>query len=476
MAVSSLQPLLEGAGLDALVTHVLPLLSPHDLGRLACASRRLRAVVADVPESTWQAAAWRTYPHQQHPIHCAASCQAYLRRQHATHAAISSGRTSMTVAAGPRHAQLAPDLTRHAALRETASGGHFLQLLDVATQHEVARFELPPLQFRQAPSWDLSSSRIALTWGADWISEYGQAPVASGVCIVHVLTGNMTQAALGPQPTCPIFGGFNPGGSALVFRMLDTEPVWTVLDSTGSVQCNAASPFNGHPYSRGEHLVLAPANTHAASYLRSCGAQCSSFALWHLSEGKSFHTIDTYGETRDLSWSPCSAQILTLSTNRAQLRDTQGSMLSCIDFSAQPLHASWSGSVVAFVCESAPDSNPALARDRKAPMSHLQVYKAQDASLTLSFVYELSGSLPKSDWKLGHAQVSPDWHHITVLVRRRATPEYRSSSYQLLVLSAAGHTCMHADIPGLHYHLTWAADGTAVACDMLNAAVIVRFG
>ena len=214
MAASSLQPLLEGAGLHALVSHVLPLLSPHELGRLSASCSRLRTVVAGLPEATWQACAWRSQPHPQHPIHSAASCRAYLRRQHAAHTAISSGRSSVTTAPAGLYTVLAPDLSRHAVVHRAS-----LQLLDAATHRESARYELPWNSSWGGPQWDSSGSCIALPWGANWCGEedvdLGE-PTRTGLCILHLQTGGLTHIDLGMQSACCIFGGFTQAGSIVV--------------------------------------------------------------------------------------------------------------------------------------------------------------------------------------------------------------------------------------------------------------------
>ena len=56
----ALRLLLDGAGLDALLERILPLLPLRALGRLSATSRRLRALVAGLPEATWHACAEHT--------------------------------------------------------------------------------------------------------------------------------------------------------------------------------------------------------------------------------------------------------------------------------------------------------------------------------------------------------------------------------------------------------------------------------
>ena len=480
MATLSLQPLLEGAGLDVLFSHALPLLGLHDLGRLASTSRRLRAVVADVPESTWQACAWRSQPHPQHPIHSAASCRAYLCRQHAAHAAISSGRSGVVPTPPAYEAILAPDLTRHAVLRnrQSVSGSHSLQLLDATTHSETACYKLPLRESWGLPHWDQASSRVALPWGSNWYTDDDEGlPVPTGVCIVELRTGGLTHIDLGLQSTCSILGGVTAAGSTVVRHMRNSITAWSVFDISGTELHSTPSCFGATDMIDfiAERLILAPAGTHAASYPRASCAGCTQFAIWELAAGQA-RSVNTGSHLREVLFSPCSRHALTMSVGRAQIWDTEGSLLSSTQLDAQPFYASWAGDVVAVVCRLDAASESATGSYARGP-GCLQVYSLRDAGHGLSLQSRVpEGSLAAPGWRLGSLCVSPDWQHIAVLASR--TAEHRASisgRSELLVLDANTQLCMRAGLPKDHYGLTWSAGGDAVACDMLCSEV-VRFG
>ena len=479
MAASSLQPLLEGAGRDALLTHILPLLSPHDLGRLAATSRSLRAVVAEAPEAVWQAASQQSHPHQQHPIHLAASCQAYLRRQHAVHAAISSGRSSLVIP----HVQtvrlgfkLSPDFSTYSQLLRRETSSPSLQLLDAATQQELARISLPVHDYIHVYFWNQASSRVALRWGAAWSEDEDVATATStGLCLVQTQTGELSQVDLGLQSGFVDFGGFTPCDSVLVRQTTPTDE-WSIIEASGRVQHSAPAFFAEHPRSTADKLVIAPAGTHVASYLRARYAD-SHFAIWELGAG-GFCGVDTGSDVKDICWSPCSKHILSLSLARLQLWDLEGESLFSMQLQAKPIGASWVGGVVVikFHADEETDSDSASESDSdwSAPLSHLAVHTVQGVGLSLKFLYELS-DFATGEWMMGQPQVSPDWQHIAVLVYRCLDEDDRLHRTQLVVLDAGGHVCMHANVPGAEHCLAWSPDGSAICCDM-HRPKIVRFG
>ena len=454
MPVSSLQPLLEGAGLDCLLSHVLPLLSLHDLGRLASTSQRLRAVVADVQEATWQACAWRSQPHPQHPIHRAASCQAYLRTQHATHTAISSGRTTVTRAPKVHDPVLAPDLSSHAVLGKTCSGGKVLRLFDSATERQTACFQLPQQHYYALPSWDLTGSRIAVLWGSSWCFNPGPLD-STGFCIVNLDAATVSRVDLGLQlPGVSI--GFTPGGSVVVSHQRGTETTWSVFACSGTEQHSVLSPFAGRSFGD-ERLILAPAGTHAALYLRAKNTQCTSFALWQLTEDRA-RSVSTESAVREVLFSPCSRYALSVGPC-TQLWNTQGQLQYSRHFEGWTFHgASWAGDVLAL-------------HGRVTGQSQVAVYRLQDLALRLAFVYQLPCTTQHySEW-LDSPQVSPDWQHIALLATTDRSLLWRSD---LLVIDMGGHLCTRVTLPADHYHLAWSSDGTAIACDYCSSPV-VRF-
>ena len=57
---SAFDVLLDGAGLDALLERILPLLPLQALSRLSATSRRLRDLLAGLPQRTWHSCAEHT--------------------------------------------------------------------------------------------------------------------------------------------------------------------------------------------------------------------------------------------------------------------------------------------------------------------------------------------------------------------------------------------------------------------------------
>ena len=449
MAASSLQPLLEGAGLDALLTHILPLLSLHELGRLAASCRRLRVVVAHVPEAKWQAAAWRSQPHPQHPIHRAASCQAYLRRQHAVHSAVSAGCVMVTTTP-PTPGKLAPDLSAYAALIRQSDGTDSLQVLEMATHRLRTCIRLPPLNFQSPVHWDQASSRVALPWGIVW-HEKQDYPVCTGVCLVHLQTGGVAQIQLGLQVQGPVFGGFTLSSLAYVRHTQGPAHVWSAFDGTGGVQHRTAACF-AHEHS--EQLVLAPAGTHAAAYVASL---YSYFAVWQLA-ACSATRVETGEAVWQVVWSPCSKMLLSLGTRCARLWSLEGEALSDTQLHGLPTNTSWSGPSVAVLCHEA------------ICPKHLRCYTAVGTDLTPAFVFESPDT-----WRLDAVQVSPDWRHVAVLTSQDLERgEWQAG--QLLVFSARGQLCMRVGMPGPYYALTWVKED-ALACSLEKVgAAVVTFG
>ena len=172
MAACSLEPLLEGAGDQVLVAHVLPQLSLHELGRLASVCRRLRTAVAAVRERVWQAMARVSLPHPQHPVHRAASCRAYMRQQHTVAAALASGHGAHETHQLRQPGALAPNLSTYAVLVRVGRATQILVLRDLATRCELQRFCLPAQEyvgwhfFRHGVYWDAESRCCAMPWGA----------------------------------------------------------------------------------------------------------------------------------------------------------------------------------------------------------------------------------------------------------------------------------------------------------------------
>ena len=465
MDAFSLQPLLEGAGLDALLSHVLPLLSLHDLGQLASTSRRLRAVVAEVPESTWQACARRIQPHPQHPIHRAASCQAYLRRQHAMHADISAGRSTLSTPAEQR-VFLSPDFATHSWLLRRDGGAPSLQLLDAATQRERARFRLAPRSYRSVHFWDQASSCVALLWGAPWFADDHDSlalPASTGLCIVHARTGELSHIKLGLQSGCTLFEAFTPNGSVVLHQTLGTQLVWRVLDRAGAAQHSAPSLFAGHACCSAERLVIAPEGTHAASCLRAAYSACSCFGLWDLAPS-SFRSVDAEHDVKDVLWSPCSLYVLCLTARGVQLWQ-QDQPLFRLHCEARVVGASWSGDVVAILChryaDPKPDSASESDMESSPDVSLVSVYTVQDLRLSLSCQLDMADLLP-GKWQLGRPELSPDWQHIAVSAQ--PYPDAQSHACHLMVFNTSGQLCLHAGVPGEHYCLRWSSEGDAVAC------------
>ena len=472
MAAASLQPLLEGAGLDALLSHVLPLLSLHDLGRLCASCRRLRTVVSTAPAAVWQASANRSQPHPQHPVHSAVSCQAYLRQQHATHAAISSRRSVVTtMSSSPGNHS--PDLSAYATLLSEAVGSHSLQLLDLATLRETASIKLPALDYARWLFWDRTSDRVALPWGSTWRDNVVPA-VPTGLCIVHAQSGELTQIDLGLESDRVIFGGFTPDGSVIIRHALAAELVWTLFDATGAPQVSTTSCFSGDADSEVERMALAPDGARAATFMGPSDFDCIFFALWQPSTGSTL-SVETGDIVRGVSWSPCSQFLLCRGWSNVTIWDTQGVQLSTTDMHAQCYHASWVGNMIAVFCRDIYDAGSDAGSDSAEEETCLRVFTVQDQTLTFCFRYELPGSSETpGEWELGDPVVSPDWQHIAVMAYNvRGTELGRGS--QLLVLSTAGgrlcsRTSVTGHFPGVH----WCPQGDAVACST-NSSVLIRF-
>ena len=476
MAASSLQPLLEGAGLDCFASHVLPLLSLCDLGRLASTSRLLRAVVADVPESVWAASAWHSQPHPQHPIHSAASCPAYLRRQHAVHAAIDTGRGDLTTLEGS--CWPAPDMTKSASFAPAASEDaqqDRIQLLDLPGGGSVAVFDVPAhdeyLQVRPM-TWDPASRRIALPWGEIWENDTYEEATA-GICVLDTQTGAVSEFELDQQPRQTLFRGWTPCGWLLIRHLVAQRLVWSAFTADGAVQRRTASCWTDVDDEEAckERLVLAPSGTHAAL----SDEEGAIVLLWHMVADSStrLHWPFSAGNVTWLLWSPCSCTLLGLcSEGRALLWDMDGAIQFSVDLGSCPAAGAWSGDALAV--PSWPWPLTELSTDPPLSCNRLRTYRVQDSRLHQEASFDLAAGCASEVWHFRRAALSPDWQHVAVTASAWASGQ--RVACQVHVYSTCSlRLCMSHAVPDVLTRLLWAPSGAVLVCLGWNSLLHVKF-
>ena len=462
MSACSLQTLLEGAGLDVLLTHVLPLLSLHDLGCLACSCRRLRAVAAEAPAAVWQAGAHRLHPHPAHPVHRATSCQAYLRQQHAVHAALGAGRSVRTTCSMPEPGVLSPDFDACAVLVKHGDS-HSLVLREPASQRELKRISLPAQQYLMSSyglKWGPATRCCAVLWGEAWVTQDAPRHKA-GVCIVDTHTDAVHACNLGWQRAIPLYGGFLPSGYLLVQHTASAGPVWTACSATGArhrinVPQNCLSDYE-------QAFAVSPGGDHIALFSRSwLYGTHDSFTLWRLFAETSttwLIDVDDRGLVRDIVWSSLPSHFLCVTTTHALIFDDLGSLLTSTPLSSGTTYdgwhhcntlGTWVGDLVALMCR-----------------TRLFMFSVQDVGLVPRAEVDITGLPGKNfQWVMTNSpQISPDWQHVVVLAMQWS--ESRAHEHSVLLLRADGSLCMDYTClrPGCPSSVAWSPSGAAVASD-----------
>ena len=463
MAACSMQPLLAGAGLDPFVSHFLPLLSLHDLGRLSSTYRRVRTVVDTAPDAVWKATARHSQPHPDHPVHRAASCPAYLRQQHAVHAAINSGHSAHRTFSSPGPGELAPDLATCALLNKAnADAGYSLELRDLASQHLQASFSLPDLDYDRSSfsvTWDWTSGRCAVRWGRAWYRIQPGTQSTGGVCIVDTRTGSVAVIDLGPQPATPSCGGF-AAGLLLLRHTVAATPVWTAFCAAGRARHRIDVP--AHCLGLASPPAVAPTGMQAALIL---GWRDLAITLWQRSADRTLR-VDLPADLGGLLyvvWSPCSSLLLCLTQTSAVMMSAEGSSLSVTSLSSCPSRAAWRGDLVVIVC--LPDNIWAITG---VQATQLCIYTVDGSHLVFKARLDISSIPGKCSFMYGPA-ISPDWQHIAVTAVQYTGNSKTAES--LVVLRSDGTLCMASPLSNFSIptELSWSPSGAAVASHRMRS-------
>ena len=462
VAACGLEPLLEGAGLQVLVAHVLPQLSLHELGRLATVCRRLRTAVITAPEALWQGTARVSLPHPQHPVHRAASCRAYLCQQHTVHAALRSGRGAHVTHQLRQPGALAPNLSTYAVLVRIGRASHILVLRELASRRELQRFQLPAQEFlgwhffSHGVYWDSESRRCALPWGRAWLDSQDYAGSA-GLCIVDTQTGGTALIPLGNQAFWLACTGFTPGGLLVVRHTTRRGRIWKAFDADGAAQSKMRSICDDTNMD-GERLALAPSGDQAVLYLGGVGEGSDFFQLWCLLTGTAWRVRLAEGaKLKEIIFSPCATQLLCLTRFSALVMDLQGTVLASTDLPSCPSHAAWSGDLVAITCR--PDDE---WESQCIHATQMRVFTVQSASLMACAVARLANPTGEHElWHfLGTPVFSPSWQHIAVPACKFSPMEDK-----VMLFTADCTLCMDIAGPELSLGtLRWSESGSAVAC------------
>ena len=462
MAPRSLELLLEGTGLHALVNHVLPLLGLHELGRLATVCQRLHTVVADAPEHVWQASARLSQPHLQHPVHRAASCRAYLREQHALHAAIDAGSSRHECRFGSEPGAVAPDLTTCALLVRDPGGHDDLVLVELSTSRELKRFRLPAREYLKCSElivWDPCGRLCMLPWGEAWSTLEG-ASTDAGACIVDTWAGAVAEISLGVQgPGCPVCDGFSPAGLLLVCHTVAARLVWTAFCASGVVQHRINVPTHCLG-AESQELSLSPSGDQAALLVSAA----RTYTLWDLPTGRTRqHDLPAeFSCLQDVAWCPSSSRLLCCTQRHALVLDLQARLLSATSFSSCPGPAMWEGDLVAIMALPENAWDPLTAQ-----CTQLFMFAVQEDQLlpTASFdITQVPGDT-SSLRLLGPPRISPDWQHIALSAVLVEAHTIFMNTLVLLVLRADGTLCLDCPCPrsGFPISAGWSASGSAVA-------------
>ena len=284
-----------------------------------------------------QACSHLSFPHLQHPIHAAASCRSYMRRQTDVHASIERGQATLTTlcASDPDNRLLgclAPNLSTHARLWK---GSPRLELEELPGPHaashsfrQTARIKVPVRDYTVL-LWDPACRHLAMSWGA---LGYGSGTVPAGVDILDTHQNSLAEIDLGLQSRHCRCQGFSQSGGLLVRHDTPSGLRWTVFNVAGTALHSIASVhtlLNCSTHT--EHLVLAPSAEQAALCLNQAPSS-RSFFVWHLAANspQQVDLPDVAGTMRTIVWSPCSARLLTLSSRHACLWDASGTRTAVI--------------------------------------------------------------------------------------------------------------------------------------------------
>ena len=473
MAACGLQPLLEGAGLDCFVSRVLPRLSLSELAHLGATCRCLHTLLtADSAEAIWQASARHSLPHPQHPIHRVGSCQAYLRQQHAVHAAIETGGGHKHTITAEGQGALVPDAATAVAYRKDGAGGHWLVLRDLATGAETASFHLPDLaSARRSRSlyWDPENRRCMVPWGK--ARRRTAEPIRRGFYLIDRQTGGVTRVEMGLQSRRLLCGGFSASGLLFIQHTAATGQVWTAYCAASLARHQLQVPLQMER-SEKQELAVSPFGNHAALFLRPPDSR-SEFLLWHLnSPGVQPICLPAeYEMVRDLVWGPCSSRLLCLTGKCALLVDTAGDLLASLSLDLCPDRGAWVGNLIAIKCRPTPGA--------EVQPDWLCLVTEHDNQLEQRTAIDLHSIAGKPDYwhVIGRPQIAPDWQHVALI----ATISINCRVGDSIMLRADGTLCLHCfgRQQGRRQTCCWSACGSTIASDrsLLDTSAIdlIRF-